>query len=104
MLPAFQSRRLPAYCAKAVEQALRLCDHLAEQASADGCVRIDTDAVMARLTLDIASSTLFASVPPGNGEEIETAIRILSETAFPIFLHQLEPEYLASLAEKGNDR
>ncbi|MCW2389595.1 cytochrome P450 [Sphingobium sp. B11D3B] len=82
VLPAFQTRRLPAYCAKAVEHARLLCDRLAKQADKDGLVRIDTDAIMARLTLDIASSTFFASAPPVNGEEVERAIQILSDTAF----------------------
>lgn len=82
VLPAFQSKRLPAYCAKAADHAVLLCDRLARQADGDGRVRIDTDAVMARLTLDIAAATFFASAPPTNGDEVEAAIQILSDTAF----------------------
>lgn len=82
VLPVFQTKRLPAYCAKSVEHARRLREHLAEQADAQGQVRIDTDAVMARLTLDIASGVFFASEPPPNGAEIEAAIQVLSDTAF----------------------
>jgi cytochrome P450 len=45
-------------------------------------VAIDTDATMARLTLDIATRTLFGAAPQANGDEIERAIQVLSETAF----------------------
>lgn len=82
VLPAFQTKRLPAYCTKAVEHARSLCMRLVDHADASGCVTIDVDKVMARLTLDIASATFFASDPPSNGDEIETAIQILSDTAF----------------------
>jgi cytochrome P450 len=82
VLPAFQSRRLPAYGHKAVRHATLLANSLDEQADPDGSIAIEVDAVMARLTLDIAASTLFGSDPPDNGGEVERAIRELSETAF----------------------
>ena len=81
VMPAFQTRRLPAYGRMAVEQTETLCIGLLEQ-SRGGALHFDTDAVMARLTLDIATRTLFGAAPRENGEEIERAIQILSETAF----------------------
>jgi cytochrome P450 len=82
VLPAFRTARLPGYGDKAVQNAERFCDGL-DQASEDGEIAtIDTDAAMARLTLDIATATLFDSGPPSNGEEIERAIQVLSATAF----------------------
>ena len=81
VMPAFQTKRLPAYGQMAVEEADRLCTSLATGAQ-NGRIEIDTDAVMARLTLDIATRTLFGAAPRENGEEIEQAIQILSETAF----------------------
>lgn len=82
VLPAFQTKRLPTYGAAAVKHASRFCDEMANQAVKDGSVQIDTDAFMAQLTLDIATTTLFGSPPLKNGAEIEQAIQILSNTAF----------------------
>lgn len=81
VLPAFQTKRLPDYGVMAVSETKALCDHL-RQTAVNGQVQIDTDATMARLTLDIATRTLFGAQPRPNGEEIENAIKILSETAF----------------------
>ena len=81
VMPAFQTKRLPAYGAMAVHQTGKLCDDLASRASG-GRIRFDTDAVMARLTLDIATRTLFGAAPRDNGDEIERAIQVLSATAF----------------------
>lgn len=81
VMPAFQTKRLPAYGAMAVRETMVLADHL--RAEADGpTMHFDTDAVMARLTLDIATRTLFGAAPRANGDEIERAIQVLSETAF----------------------
>lgn len=82
VLPAFQSRRLPAYGAIAVQRASRFCDEIDNLADEHGCATFDTDAAMARLTLDIAAGTLFGADPPENGEEVERALQILSDTAF----------------------
>lgn len=81
VMPAFQTKRLPDYGVMAVSETQRLCAQL-EQMSVGGQVQIDTDATMARLTLDIATRTLFGAQPRSNGDEIERAIQILSETAF----------------------
>ncbi|MDC0116108.1 cytochrome P450 [Octadecabacter sp.] len=81
VMPSFQTKRLPDYGTMAVAETETLCATLA-QTAADGEVRIDTDATMARLTLDIATRTLFGAQPRANGEEIEHAIQILSDTAF----------------------
>ena len=45
-------------------------------------VTLDTDAVMIRLTLDIATRTLCRGDPRPTGPEIEHAIKILPATAF----------------------
>jgi len=82
VLPAFQTKRLPNYGAAAVSHANRLCQTLAAQSAGLNKVEIDTDAVMAQLTLDIATTTLFGSPPLDNGAEVEQAIQILSDTAF----------------------
>lgn len=81
VLPAFQTRRLPAYGRAAVAEAEHLCRTLREDAQS-GAIRFDTDAVMAKLTLDIATRTLFGAPPRENGFEIEAAIQVLSDTAF----------------------
>lgn len=81
VMPAFQTKRLPDYGTMAVAEAERLCAALSAT-STDGHIHCDTDAVMARLTLDIATRTLFGAEPRSNGDEIEQAIQILSETAF----------------------
>ncbi len=81
VLPAFQTRRLPAYGKAAVIEAEQLCRSL-RGAYAKGALCFDTDAVMAKLTLDIATRTLFGASPRENGFEIERAIQILSDTAF----------------------
>ncbi len=81
VMPSFQTKRLPDYGAMAVAETQRLCDRLASGAKG-GTVEIDTDQTMARLTLDVATRTLFGASPRTNGEEIEAAIQILSETAF----------------------
>ena len=81
VLPAFQTKRLPAYGKEAVAEAEHLCRALRESSNADR-VRFDTDAVMAKLTLDIATRTMFGAPPQANGFEIERAIQTLSDTAF----------------------
>jgi cytochrome P450 len=81
VLPAFQTRRLPAYGKEAVFEAERLCREL-RQSSQSNRVSLDTDAVMAKLTLDIATRTMFGAPPQPNGFEIERAIQTLSDTAF----------------------
>lgn len=82
VLPAFKTKRLPHYGEAAVSHTLDFCKSL-DALSHDGQqVAIDTDALMARLTLDIATATLFGTPPLSNGEEIECAIQILSDTAF----------------------
>lgn len=82
VLAAFQTKRLATYGAVAVHHASCLADRFAEQADAAGSLIIDTDAAMARLTLDIAAGTLFGAPPPENGGEVEAALQILSDTAF----------------------
>lgn len=82
VLPAFARQRLSNYGAKAVLHTQRLCDAWAARTDARGEVTIETDAAMARLTLDIAADTFFSSPPPADGDVIEAAIQILSETAF----------------------
>jgi enediyne biosynthesis protein E7 len=82
VLPAFQTRRLANYGAMAVRHATHFTERLDAQAGDDGCVTFDTDAAMARLTLDIAVSSLFGADPPENGNEVEQALLILSDTAF----------------------
>jgi len=82
VLPAFARQRLPDYGAKAVLHTRRICDMWAERADRRGEVAIETDAAMARLTLDIAADTFFSSPPPPDGDVIEEAIQTLSETAF----------------------
>lgn len=82
VLPAFKSTRLPGYGDKAVHHARNLCDALDGLATPEGSIMIHADAVMARLTLDIATATFFDAPPPSNGEEVERAIQILSDTAF----------------------
>ena len=79
--PAFQTRRMADYAAIAVDHARRLCARFDGEAQ-DGTLTVDTDVAMARLTLDIATGTLFGSLPLDNGDTVERAIQILSETAF----------------------
>ena len=81
VMPAFQTKRLPDYGAMAVSETEKLCETLG-QAAVEGTLRFDTDATMARLTMDIATRTLFGAQPRSNGDEIEKAIQILSDTAF----------------------
>ncbi|MBM1556841.1 cytochrome P450 [Sulfitobacter mediterraneus] len=81
VVPAFQTKRLPGYGAMTVSETTRLCDQLSSEAVA-GRLSMDTDATMARLTLDIATRTLFGAAPRTNGADIERAIQILSDTAF----------------------
>ena len=81
VMPAFQTKRLPDYGAMAVDEALALCRKL-EQGAVDRRLTIDTDMIMARLTLDIATRTLFGADPRPHGAEIERAIQVLSSTAF----------------------
>ena len=82
VLAAFQTRRLPAYGAVAVHHAGRLADRFVQEASSAGELIVDTDRAMARLTLDIAAGTLFGASPPSNGDEVEAALQVLSDTAF----------------------
>lgn len=80
VMPAFQTKRMAAYSAAVVDHADRLTKRW--QVNGHHEISIDTDAVMARLTLDIATSTLFGAEPLANGDEIEEAIQVLSDTAF----------------------
>ena len=82
VLPAFQTKRLPNYGAAAVSHANSFCRSLDALSGDSKQVEIDTDALMAQLTLDIATATLFGTRPLSNGAEVEHAIKILSETAF----------------------
>lgn len=82
VLPAFARQRLPDYGAKAVLHTHRLCDAWAQRADDKREITVETDAAMARLTLDIAADTFFSSPPPPDGDIIEAAIQTLSETAF----------------------
>jgi len=82
VLPAFQTKRLPNYGEAAVHHALKLCATIDKLSGGAGTVSLDTDAVMARLTLDIATTTLFGASPMPNGDEIERALQVLSDTAF----------------------
>lgn len=68
--------------AAVVDHANRLTQRWDGLADTRGEISIDTDAEMARLTLDIATTTLFGAEPLDNGDEIETAIQVLSDTAF----------------------
>lgn len=81
VLPAFQTRRLPAYGQAAILEAEQFCQSM-HNGSTSHTIGFDTDAVMAKLTLDIATRTLFGAPPRENGFEIERAIQILSDTAF----------------------
>lgn len=82
MLPAFQTRRLAGYGAVVVNETEALVTQLTAKALPGGPVTLDLDAVMARLTLNVAVRTLFGAPPPENGTEVEAAQVILSETAF----------------------
>ncbi len=82
VLPALQTKRLPNYGKTVVQLATNLCDSFDSQASNTGMVQIDTDSVMARLVLDISATSLFGNQPFNNGNEIERAIHVLSDTAF----------------------
>ncbi len=64
VLPAFQTRRLPAYGEAVVRETMALCARMAERAGKDGRLAFDADAVMARLTLNIAARTMFGAEPP----------------------------------------
>ncbi|MEP3629732.1 MAG: cytochrome P450 [Hyphomicrobiales bacterium] len=81
VMPAFQTRRLPVYGRAAVLETDRLCSDLSQRTDVKA-IHFDTDAIMARLTLDIATRTMFGAEPRENGSEIERAIQILSQTAF----------------------
>lgn len=105
VLPAFARQRLPDYGAKAVLHTRRLGEAWAERADDRGEVTIETDAAMARLTLDIAADTFFSSPPPPDGDVIEAAIQTLSETAFrestaPLVL----PDWLPLAAKRRKRR
>jgi cytochrome P450 len=82
VLPAFQTRRLGNYGAMAVRHATQFADRLDAQVGDENSVTFDTDAAMARLTLDIAVGALFGADPPENGSDVERALLILSDTAF----------------------
>jgi cytochrome P450 len=82
VLPAFQSRRMPAYAAAVVDHAHRLTSRWQASGGSHREITIDTDAAMARLTLDIATTTLFGAEPLPDGDEVERAIQVLSDTAF----------------------
>jgi cytochrome P450 len=65
-----------------VEHAVLLTKKWAEQRAGRTQITFDIDAAMARLTLDIATSTLFGAEPLANGDELEAAIQLLSDAAF----------------------
>ncbi len=79
--PAFRTRRVRDYATTAAGHAEQLCARFERDAGRED-VTVDTDAVMARLTLDIATGTLFGAEPLANGDEVEHAIQVLSDTAF----------------------
>ncbi len=79
--PAFQTRRMADYAGVAADHARQICARFGYDART-GTLTIDTDATMARLTLDIATGTLFGAPPLPNGDAVERAIQILSDTAF----------------------
>jgi enediyne biosynthesis protein E7 len=81
ILPAFQSRRLPAYGDAIVDETLRLCATLREKANPGDLLTFDADQTMARLSLNIAIRTLFGARPDGD-HHIELAVRDLSAIAF----------------------
>ncbi|MBB5575766.1 MULTISPECIES: cytochrome P450 [Rhizobium] len=82
VLPAFQSRRLPAYGEAVVDETARLCETLAESADSRGQLLFDADQAMARLALNVAIRTLFGMRPVADGDRIETAVQDLSIVAF----------------------
>jgi hypothetical protein len=82
VLPAFQSRRLPAYGELVVAETARLCDGMAHKADSDGAFVFDVDQTMARLSLDIAIRTMFGADNPTQGHQIEAAVQDLSDVAF----------------------
>jgi enediyne biosynthesis protein E7 len=79
--PAFRTQRVRDYAATAADHAERLCARFEREVGRNG-MTVDTDAVMARLTLDIATGTLFGAEPLANGDAVERAIQVLSDTAF----------------------
>jgi cytochrome P450 len=82
VLPAFQSRRLPAYGELVVAETARLCDGMAHKADSDGAFVFDVDQTMARLSLDIAIRTMFGADNPTQGHQIEAVVQDLSDVAF----------------------
>jgi enediyne biosynthesis protein E7 len=82
VMPAFQTRRMPAYGAMVVEHARALTGCWRKQLDRQDCITVDIDAAMARLTLDIAAATLFGAEPLANGDELAAAVQVLSDTAF----------------------
>ena len=80
-MPAFQTRRLPAYAARIVDITQEFCTTLPHQA-AQGDLRIDMDDLMAKLTLDIALDTLLGAEGIARRGDIGTAVQVLSEVAF----------------------
>jgi len=82
VLPAFQSRRLPAYGDAIVDETSSFLTDLTASADTTGRLRFDADAAMARLTLNIAVRTMFGARPPGAGHHIESAVQTLSAVAF----------------------
>lgn len=82
VLPAFQSRRLPAYGELVVAETERLCEMVASKADGDGEVVFDVDQRMAKLSLDIAIRTMVGGDHPTLGHQIEMAVQDLSDVAF----------------------
>jgi cytochrome P450 len=82
VLPAFQSKRLPAYGDLVVAETTRLCTSLAGEVDNDGVISFDADQTMARLALDIAVRTMFGARPDARGNALEEAVQALSDVAF----------------------
>jgi cytochrome P450 len=82
VLPALSTRLLPVYGHAVVAETRTLSEQLQSSANADGLVAFDADAVMARLTLNIAVRTLFGAAPSDEGPIVEAALQDLSVIAF----------------------
>lgn len=82
VLPAFQSRRLPAYGEQVVARTARFCDITANRADSRGEIVFDVDHAMAQLSLDIAIRTMFGTEHPTLEGRVEKAVQDLSDIAF----------------------
>lgn len=82
VLPAFQSRRLPAYGEQVVSRTARFCDMTANRADSRGEIVFDADQAMAQLSLDIAIRTMFGTEHPTIVGGVEKSVQDLSDIAF----------------------